>query len=78
MEVNNESKIEIVQFMVKRVFSTDRSKTTYQKSISWMTTSEIETMDPNTTVDKASAEQETNIHLKVFSALGKAARLSQG
>lgn len=24
MEVNNESKIEIVQFMVKRVFSTDR------------------------------------------------------
>ena len=50
------------------------SKTTYQKSISWMTTSEIETMDPNITVDTASAEQETNI----FSALGKAARLSQG
>ncbi len=60
MEVNNESKIEIVQFMVKRVFSTDRSKTTYQKSISWMTMSEIETMDLNTTVDTASAEQETN------------------
>lgn len=53
--------------------SSASSKTTYQKSISWMTTSEIETMDPNTTVDTASA-----IHLKVFSALGKATRLSQG
>ena len=36
--------------------SSASSKTTYQKSISWMTTSEIETMDPNTTVDTASAE----------------------
>ena len=46
--------------------SSASSKTTYQRSISWMTTSEIETMDPNTTVDTASGEQETNTFEGLF------------
>lgn len=53
------------------------SKTTYQKSISWMTMSEIETMDPNTTVDTASAEQETNTFEGLF-RLGKSGKVKLG
>lgn len=55
--------------------SSASSKTTYQKSISWMTTSEIETMGPNTTVDTASAEQETNIFEGLF-RLGKSGKVN--
>ena len=53
------------------------SKTTYQRSISWMTTSEIETMDPNTTVDTASGEQETNTFEGLF-RLGKNGKVKPG
>lgn len=57
--------------------SSASSKTTYQKSISWMTMSEIETMDPNTTVDTASAEQETNTFEGLF-RLGKSGKVKPG
>ena len=67
MKKNNYIPMVITSIVAATLSACGSSKTTYQKSISWMTTSEIETMDPNTTVDTASA-----IHLKVFSALGKA------
>lgn len=57
--------------------SSASSKATYQKSISWMTTSEIETMDPNTTVDTASGEQETNTFEGLF-RLGKNGKVKPG
>lgn len=69
MKKKNYISMVITSIVAATLSACGSSKTTYQKSISWMTMS--------TTVDTASAEQETNTFEGLF-RLGKSGKVKPG